>query len=93
MLPRVSLLKPERKVLNEWCQDHSSTHYAERQSSAEKRQEASAYLIEGLYQAWCCVFPHTPLEIPLHPSIYHSKRSGLINHLSHVFVNLQLMAC
>lgn len=87
-LPRVSLLKPERKVLNDWCQAQSATHYAERQSSAEKWQAASAYLIEGLYQAWCCVFPHTPLEIPLHPSSYHNKRSGLINHLSHKFVEL-----
>jgi len=88
MLPRVSLLDPERKVLNEWCKAHRVAHYVERQSSAEKRQEASAYLIEGLYQAWCCVFPRTPLEVPLHPSSYHSKRSGLINHLSHEFVEL-----
>ena len=88
MLPRVSLLKPERKVLSEWCQAHSAALHTERQSSAAKRQAASAYLIEGLYQAWCCVFPLTPLEIPLHPSSYHSKRRGLINHLSHQFVEL-----
>jgi hypothetical protein len=88
MLPRVSLLEGERKVLNEWCQAQGATEYAERQSSAKKREDASAYLIEGLYQAWCCVSPCTPLEIPLHSSSYHSKRSGLINHLSHQYVEL-----
>ena len=90
MLPRVSLFEPELKRLNQWCQDHGAKQYAERQSSAQKRQEASAYLIEGLYQAWCCVYPHTALELPLHPSSYHSTRHGLINHLSHQFVILAI---
>jgi hypothetical protein len=88
MLPQVSLLESERKLLNEWCQSRGATQNAERKISAQKREDASAYLIEGLYQAWCCVFLRTPLEIPLHSSSYHSKRSGLINHLSHQFVEL-----
>ena len=86
MLPRKSLLERERQVLNQWCQVHRPTEYSERETSIQKRQDACAYLLEGLYQAWCCMTPQTALEIPLHPSSYHSTRRGLINHLSHQFV-------
>lgn len=87
-LPRVSFLSTERELLSRWCKDNGAMHYSERQASAQKRHDACAYLIEGLYQVWSCLSPHTSLEIPLHPSCYHSTHKGLINHLSNQFVTL-----
>lgn len=90
LLPRKSLLAPELDLLIQWCRGQGANRYKDREASIKKRQSACQYLLEGLYQAWCCVSPNTALEIPIHVSSYHSKAIGAINHLSHQFVVLAL---
>ena len=86
LLPRSSLLRAEREALESWCSAQRDSWYRDRVKSIASRRDACAYLIEGLYQAWCCLRPRTALEIPLHSATYHAKRDGAINHLSHQFV-------
>ena len=86
LLPRFSLLRSERQALEQWCESQKKLRYRDRSKSISSRQDACAYLIEGLYQAWCCITPRTALEIPLHSGSYHASRFDAINHLSHQFV-------
>ena len=86
LLPLVSLFDAERQTLEQWCLAQRDSWYRDRVKSIASRRDACAYLIEGLYQAWCCLRPKTALEIPLHAASYHVSRVGAINHLSHQFV-------
>lgn len=86
LLPRTSLLGAEREALEQWCLAKRQSWYRDRPKSVTSRRDACAYLIEGLYQSWCCLQPRTALEIPLHAASYHATRLGAINHLSHQFV-------
>lgn len=86
LLPRISLLGAERETLERWCLAQRQSWYRDRAKSIASRRQACAYLIEGLYQSWCCLQPRTALEIPLHAASYHASRLGAINHLSHQFV-------
>ena len=90
LLPRFSLLSSERQALEQWCESQKKSWYRDRSKSISSRQDACAYLIEGLYQAWCCITPRTALEIPLHSGSYHSSRFDAINHLSHQFVHVAI---
>jgi len=90
LLPRFSLLSSERQALEQWCESQKKSWYRDRSKSISSRQDACAYLIEGLYQAWCCITPKTALEIPFHSGSYHSSRFDAINHLSHQFVHVAI---